>query len=63
MFKKVNIKDKELKDPTLRICHHFLAVNLFSRMDYTWKISVLEFFALYCMKRVQKINLAFVLSQ
>lgn len=32
-FRKGNNKDKELKDPALRICHRFLAVNLYARMD------------------------------
>lgn len=61
-FEKGNNKDKELKDLVLRICHQFLMVHFFARMDGTRNIIVPEFFVLYCMKRVRRINLVFVHS-
>lgn len=63
VYRKGISKDKELKDPALRVCHRFLAVNLYARLDGTGNVTIPEFFILYCMKRARKINLVFILAQ
>lgn len=61
-FRKGQSKDRDLKVLTLIVCHQFLTVNLFSRMDGTRNIIVPEFSILYYMKRARKINLVFILA-
>lgn len=47
-------KDKELKDPALRVYHRFLAANLYAQIDGIGNITILRFFILYCMNRPER---------